>query len=124
MERYGQFVEDHHVVIAAVQQPGAACEPLAGRRDVRGIGLPVDVAAAAELLDPDLPESCSGAAEELLDPRLVVLHRFDELSDIDLFPGAQRPYGQPERRRCLAFPVARIDVDVSSFHAANIAFLG
>ena len=69
-----------------------------------------DKTAASQLLDTDRAECRIRAIEQPFDLRLIVLHRFDELPDIDALSGAQGTHGQTERRCGLAFPVAGVDM--------------
>ena len=62
--------------------------------------------AATQLLDPEF-------VEHFRYFRFVIGHAFDELSDVDAFSGAERPYREPESGRRFSFPVPGVHMDVS-----------
>jgi hypothetical protein len=99
----GQLVEHHQVIIARGHRLAAACEPRTGECDILRCRIAVDKAATPQLFDPE-------TEKKFPDLRLAVLHRLDELPDIDPPARAQRPHGQPERRRGLALAVARVNM--------------
>lgn len=74
----------------------------------------------SQLLDADTAECRIRAVEQAFDFRFVVLHRLDELPDVDTLSDTQCPNSRSENRCGLAFAVAGIDVNISFFHTANI----
>lgn len=93
--------------------PSFACRFRIGQ-----LGVFSDKASAPQLFDTDTTECRVRAVEQPFDLRFIVFHRFDELPDIDALPGAQRPQGQSECRRGLAFAVTGVNVYIAfSLHS-------
>lgn len=67
----------------------------------------------SQLLDADTAECRIRAVEQAFDFRFVVLHRLDELPDVDTLSDTQCPNSRSENRCGLAFAVAGIDVNIS-----------